>query len=55
LTKETVYNITKAIFENRQTLIEAHDRARDITLEGALDGMTVELHPGAQQYYDEVK
>lgn len=55
LTQETVYNITKAIFENRQTLIEAHDRARDITLDGAMDGMTVELHPGAQQYYDEVK
>jgi len=55
LTQETVYNITKAIFENRQTLINAHDRARDITLAGAMDGMTVELHPGAQQYYDEVK
>ncbi|MFW6000867.1 MAG: TAXI family TRAP transporter solute-binding subunit [Halanaerobium sp.] len=55
LTKDTVYDITKAIFENRDTLIEAHDRAKDITLEGAQDGMTVELHPGAEQYYDEVK
>lgn len=54
LSEELVYNITKAIFENRDTLIAAHDRARDIKLETALDGMTVELHPGAQKYYDEV-
>jgi len=55
LSEELVYNITKAIFENRDTLIAAHDRARDIKLESALDGMTVKLHPGAQKYYDEVK
>ena len=55
LSQETVYNITKAIFENRNTLIEAHDRAKDITLDSAMDGMTVELHPGAAQYFDEVK
>lgn len=55
LSEEVVYNITKAIFENRDTLIAAHDRAKDIKLETALDGMTVELHPGAQKYYDEVK
>ena len=54
LSEEVVYNITKSIFENRDTLIAAHDRARDITLEGAMSGMTVELHPGAQKYYDEV-
>ena len=55
LSEDVVYNITKAIFENRDTLIAAHDRARDITLDGAMSGMTVELHPGAQKYYDEVK
>lgn len=54
LSEEVVYNITKAIFENRDTLIAAHDRAKDITLDGAESGMTVELHPGAQKYYDEV-
>ena len=55
LSEDVVYNITKAIFENRDTLIAAHDRARDIKLETAQDGMTVELHPGAQKYYDEAK
>ncbi len=46
--------MTKAIFENRQSLIAAHSRANDITLDTALGGMTVELHPGAQAYFDEV-
>jgi TRAP transporter TAXI family solute receptor len=55
LSEEIVYNITKAIFENRDTLIAAHARAKDITLEGAESGMTVKLHPGAQKYYNEVK
>jgi TRAP transporter TAXI family solute receptor len=55
LSEDVVYNITKAIFENRDTLIAAHDRARDIQLETAQDGMTVELHPGAQKYYDEAE
>ncbi|RCW60284.1 TAXI family TRAP transporter solute-binding subunit [Halanaerobium sp. ST460_2HS_T2] len=55
LSTDVVYEITKAIFENRDTLIAAHDRARDIKLESAMDGMTVKLHPGAQKYYDEVK
>lgn len=54
LSDEAVYNMTKAIFENRQSLIAAHSRANDITLDTALGGMTVELHPGAQAYFDEV-
>lgn len=55
LSEELVYNITQAIFENRETLIAAHARAKDITLEGAKTGMTVDLHPGAQKYYQELK
>ncbi len=55
LSEELVYNITKAIFENRDTLIAAHARARDIKVETAQDGMTVELHSGAQKYFDEVQ
>lgn len=53
--QKLVYEITKAIFENRQQLIERHSRAEDITLETAQDGMTIPLHPGAKQYFDEVK
>ncbi|SDC59770.1 MULTISPECIES: TAXI family TRAP transporter solute-binding subunit [unclassified Candidatus Frackibacter] len=55
LSKELVYDITKAIFENRDVLIAAHKRAKDIKVENAQDGMTIPLHPGAKKYFEEVK
>ncbi len=55
LSEDVVYNITKAIFENTDKLVEAHDRARDIKIENAQAGMTIPLHSGAEKYYDEVK
>ncbi|MDR5659082.1 TAXI family TRAP transporter solute-binding subunit [Serpentinicella sp. ANB-PHB4] len=54
LSEEVVYNATKAFFENLDTLANAHSRGGDITLEGAKDGVSLEIHPGAQRYYDEV-
>lgn len=50
---DLVYKITKAIFENTDVLVAAHPRGKDITLESALDGMSIPLHPGAEKYYDE--
>ncbi len=52
--EDIVYNITKAIFEHTDELVAAHERAKDITLETALDGMSIPLHPGAEKYYREV-
>jgi len=49
-----VYNMTRAMFENRQAIIDTHDRGNDITLDTALAGMPIELHPGAARYYDEM-
>jgi hypothetical protein len=48
------YNLTKAMFENRQVIIDTHQRGNDIKLETALAGMPIDLHPGAQKYYDEM-
>ena len=42
------------MFENRQVIIDTHSRGNDITLETALKGMPIELHPGAKKYYDEM-
>lgn len=53
LPEDLVYNLTKAMFEEREALEAAHARGADITLETALDGMSIELHPGAKKYYDE--
>ncbi|MXQ12805.1 TAXI family TRAP transporter solute-binding subunit [Microvirga makkahensis] len=50
---ETVYQMTKAIYENLPELAAAHAAAKDIKLENALSGMPVPVHPGAQRYFDE--
>ena len=52
--EETVYQMTKLMFENLPTLIAAHKSAEQITLETALTGMPIPLHPGAELYYREV-
>ncbi|MBC7087906.1 MAG: TAXI family TRAP transporter solute-binding subunit [Tissierellales bacterium] len=53
LDEDLVYNMTKSIFENRQVIIDTHDRGNDIKLETALEGMPIDLHPGAERYYVE--
>jgi TRAP transporter TAXI family solute receptor len=53
VSKDLVYEMTRAIFENTDVLAAAHPRGKDITLESALDGMSIPLHPGAEKYYEE--
>ena len=50
---ETAYQMTKQLFENLPDLQAAHNAAKQIKLEGALEGMPVPLHPGAERYYKE--
>ncbi len=51
--EDLVYDVTKAIFEHTDVLIAAHERGKDITIETALDGMSIPLHHGAQRYFKE--
>ena len=51
--EETVYEMTKAIYENLGDLTAAHAAARSIKLENALEGMPLPLHPGAARYFKE--
>lgn len=51
---ETAYQMTKVMFENLPALIAAHKSAENITLDNALTGMPIPLHPGAERYYREV-
>lgn len=53
LNQEDVYKLTKTFFENLGTLSNAHQAAKDISLERAQKGLIAPLHPGAKQYYDE--
>ncbi|HEX9206136.1 MAG TPA: TAXI family TRAP transporter solute-binding subunit [Candidatus Deferrimicrobiaceae bacterium] len=55
LDEKTVYEITKAMFENLDRLVQAHAAAKGIRLEDAAKGLPVPLHPGAEKYYRERK
>jgi len=54
LGEEVVYKITKVIFEHLEDLRGVHAQADNISLEGALQAMSIPLHPGAEKYYKEV-
>ncbi|UTR12918.1 TAXI family TRAP transporter solute-binding subunit [Evansella sp. LMS18] len=51
--EDTVYNLTKALYENLDFMYETHNSARDMTLETALDGLPAPLHIGAYRYFEE--
>ncbi len=54
--EELIYNITKALWnaESRKLLDVGHAKGRTITLETALNGVGVPLHPGAERFYREM-
>jgi TRAP transporter TAXI family solute receptor len=51
---ETVYKMTKSMFENLDALQAAHAAAKAIDKAKAGKGSPVPLHPGAEKYYQEV-
>jgi len=53
LDEDTVYKITKSLFENLDDLVAVHQKASEIKLESALEGVSLDVHPGAKKYFDE--
>lgn len=53
LSDDVVYEMTKAIYDNAGKI--SHDKGRFIKKETALDGISIDVHPGAQKYFDEKK
>lgn len=51
LPEDLVYEITKAIYDNASKI--QHDKAKFIKADTGLDGVGIEVHPGAQKYFDE--
>ena len=51
---DTIYKITKSMWENLPALVAAHSAGKGIKKENALKGMAVPLHPGAEKYYREI-
>ena len=54
LADETVYELTKATWEGRDRMIQAHPSYKELTEELALSGIRIPLHPGAEQYWREI-
>lgn len=54
VSEETVYQMTKLMFENLDTLKAAHAAGKDIDAAKAVEGLPIPLHPGAEKYYREV-
>ncbi|WP_417453678.1 TAXI family TRAP transporter solute-binding subunit [Kiloniella sp.] len=54
--EELIYQITKALWndKSRKLLDVGHSKGKTITLETALSGIGVPVHPGAERYYKEV-
>ena len=53
LDEDTVYNITKGIYENLDDITTAHAKGAELSLEKATDGISTPMHPGAVKYFTE--
>ena len=53
LDEEVVYQITKAMFEQKDALAASHARGNDLDINKVADGITIPFHPGAIRYYQE--
>lgn len=54
LDENTVYEMTKALFENLTELGNAHAKGKEVSAESAITGVSVPFHPGAIKYYKEI-
>jgi TRAP transporter TAXI family solute receptor len=52
--EETVYTLTKALWENIEKVNSASAGLSLVTLDDALTAISADLHPGARRYYEEV-
>lgn len=53
LQEESVYKLTKAMWDNVADLAAAHSAGKQVKLENALKGSPAPIHPGAQRFYKE--
>ena len=54
LAENTVYDITKALFDNQPALAAAHAKGELLSAQSAVLGVSIPFHPGAEKYYKEV-
>jgi TRAP transporter TAXI family solute receptor len=49
-----VYSVLKNLFDHKEEFYSIHTAAKEVTLQNALSGLSVPLHPGAEKYYREM-
>lgn len=54
LSEDLVYKMTKLFFENVDRIAASHPAAKDLTLEGSVENLPIQLHPGALKYFKEM-
>jgi len=54
LSDDTVYKLTKALFENKAQIEAAHVKGKELDKTYAVEGISVPFHPGAIKYYKEI-
>ncbi len=54
LDEETVYQMTKVLFENLDELGTAHAKGKEVSAQSAVTGVSVPFHPGALKYFKEI-
>lgn len=53
LDEETVYEITKALYDNQAALAAGHAKFESLDMKEAVAGQNVPFHPGAKKFYAE--
>lgn len=51
---DIIYAVTKALYENTETLGKVHPKGKEISAETALQSVSIPVHPGAAKYYAEI-
>lgn len=54
LSPDLVYELTRAIYTHLDDLSRAHPKGKIISLNTALEGMPIPLHPGAERFFKEI-
>ena len=54
ISENTVYQLTKALFENKAQITTAHAKGAELSTAYAVDGISVPFHPGAAKYFRKV-
>jgi uncharacterized protein len=55
LNEDVVYDLVSVLYDQNESIAEAHEVGSQIQIDTALDGRAgIPIHPGAQRYFDEV-